>query len=277
MPATEVLVDGLDHPEGVAYDPVRDAVWAGGEDGQLYRVEVRERSARLAARAPGFVLGLAVDGRGRLAVCCSGDGSVCVADGEGDGFAVRAVRNGFSFPNYPAFAADGTLYVSDSGGWGRNDGRVYRLAPDGSLDVLTDALPHFPNGCAVTPDGRHLWIVESFAPTVNRVDLETGEVEEVTRLEGTVPDGVAFTETGVIVSCYRPDRIVHVDRGGDVEVVAEDPQGTLLAAPTNVAFVGPQLDRLVSANLGRWHLTLLSELGLRGLPLHYPERWAADA
>ena len=33
-----VLVDGLDHPEGVAYDPVEDVVWAGGEDGQLYRV-----------------------------------------------------------------------------------------------------------------------------------------------------------------------------------------------------------------------------------------------
>ena len=34
---------------------------------------------------------------------------------------------------------------------------------------------------------------------------------------------------------------------------------------------------LVSANLGRWHLTLLSDTGLRGTPLHYPERWAVDA
>jgi hypothetical protein len=44
---------------------------------------------------------------------------------------------------------------------------------------------------------------------------------------------------------------------------------------TNVAFVGPQLDRVVAANLGRWHLTLL-DVGLRSVPLHYPERWAAD-
>ena len=112
---------------------------------------------------------------------------------------------------------------------------------------------------------------------MNRFDVETGEVERVTRLDGTVPDGIALTaDGGVVVSCYRPDRIVHIDAAGAVEIVAEDPQGTLLAAPTNVAFAGPQLDRLVSANLGRWHLSLVDS-GLRGAPLHYPTTWAADA
>jgi gluconolactonase len=99
----------------------------------------------------------------------------------------------------------------------------------------------------------------------------------LTRLEGTVPDGLAFTaDGGVLVACYRPDRIVHLDSSGRVEIVAEDPQGTLLGGPTNVAFAGPELDRLVCANLGRWHLSLVDS-GLRGVPLHYPTRWAADA
>jgi gluconolactonase len=187
------------------------------------------------------------------------------------------VENGFVQPNFPAFAPDGTLYVSDSGMWAHDDGRIFRLSPDGALEVFSDALPHFPNGCAVTPDGRYLWIVESRRPTVNRFDLRTGELEEVTRLDGTVPDGLALTaDGGMLVSCYRPDRIVHLDATGAVEVVAEDPQGTLLAAPTNVAFAGPRLDRLVCANLGRWHLALVDS-GLRGAPLHYPARWAADA
>jgi sugar lactone lactonase YvrE len=120
-------------------------------------------------------------------------------------------------------------------------------------------------------------MVESYSPTVNRFDLATGEVEEVTRLDGTVPDGIAFTDDGgVVVSCYRPDRIVHISRGGRIEVIAEDPQGTMLSAPTNVVFIGEQRDSLVAANLGRWHLTLL-DVGLRGVPLHYPERWAVDA
>ena len=269
----ETLVDGLDHPEGVCWDPEAAVLWAGGEAGQLYRVDLESRQAKEVARAPGFVLGLAVDGRGRVAFCCSEQRSVCVLEGE----IVRTVVGGFRYPNYPAFGPDGTLYVSDSGTWGRDDGRVLRLLPDGELEVFSDALTHFPNGCAVTADGRYLWIVESRVPTVNRFDLETRELEEVTRLPGTVPDGVAFTaDGGLLVACYRPDRIVHIDADGEIEVLAEDPQGTLLGAPTNVAFAGAELDRLVCANLGRWHLALVDS-GLRGAPLHYPGTWAADA
>src|SRR5256885_835240 len=59
MPATEILVDGFDHPEGVAWDPATGTLWAGGEDGQLYRVDIEARTRAGAARAPGFVLGLA--------------------------------------------------------------------------------------------------------------------------------------------------------------------------------------------------------------------------
>jgi sugar lactone lactonase YvrE len=274
MHATDlrVLVDGLDHPEGVCWDPGAGVLWAGGEAGQLYRVEPETGTVELAGLAPGFVLGLAVDARGRLAVCVSSDGSLCSFDGE----AVRRVAGDLGFPNYPAFGPDGTLWLADSGTWRRNDGRVLRIAPDGSVDVFSTALPHFPNGCAVSADGRWLWMVESYEPTLSRFDLVSGEVEEVTRLPGTVPDGVALTAEGVLVSCYRPDRIVHIGRDGIAEVVAEDPQGTLLSAPTNVCFIGERLDRLVSANLGRWHLTLV-EAGLTGVPLHAPIRWAADA
>jgi gluconolactonase len=166
----KTLVEGLDHPEGVCWDPAAKVLWAGGEAGQVYRVDLDAGKAEEVARAPGFVLGVAVDGRGRVVLCCSDRGSVCLVE-EG---AVRAVQNGFRYPNYPAFGHDGTLYVSDSGSWGADDGRLFRLRPDGKLELLSDELTHFPNGCAVTADGRHLWIVESRRPTVNRIDLETG-------------------------------------------------------------------------------------------------------
>lgn len=269
MRGIELLVDGLDHPEGVCWDPGASVLWAGGEGGQLYRVDVEARTWDEVAQAPGFVLGLAVDGRGRLVICCGDDGLVCVYDGE-----VRVLRDGLPFPNYPAFGPDGSLYVSASGKWSANDGRVYRIAPDGGLDMLTDLITHFPNGCAVSADGRWLWIVESYVPRLSRIDLHSGAVEELARLDGTVPDGVAFTtDGGALVSCYRPDRILHLSPEGRIETVAEDPQGTHLAAPTNVAFAG---DRLISANLGRWHLSLI-HTELRGVPLHRPDRWAADA
>jgi gluconolactonase len=275
-----VLVDGLDHPEGVAWDPLAEVLWAGGEDGQLYRVALEPPAAELAARAPGFVLGLAVDGAGRLAVCASADGSLCAWDGT----EVRRLLTDVDGaplvqPNWPAFAPDGSLYLSASGTWGADDGRLVRLAPDGAAATFSTAVPHFTNGCAVSPDGRWLWCVESFEPRVTRFDLARGDgrPELVTRLDGTVLDGLAFTDAGgLLITCYRPDRIYHLDAAGALEVVVQDPQGTLVAAPTNVAFAGPALDRAVCANLGRWHLTEL-DLGLRGAPLHRPRRWALDA
>ena len=60
-----VLVDGLDHPEGVCWDPLERAVFAGGETGQIYRVSLDDPRAEVVASAPDFVLGLAADGRGR--------------------------------------------------------------------------------------------------------------------------------------------------------------------------------------------------------------------
>jgi gluconolactonase len=269
--SARVLVAGLDHPEGVAYDPVADVVWAGGEDGQLYRVS--DGAAEEVTRAPGFVLGVAVDGHGRVVMCVSSDGSLCVWDGE----AVTRVISGLRFPNYPAFAPDGTLFVSDSGEWGGGNGQLLRVDVDGTVDTFSHAVPNFTNGCAVSPDGRWLWVVESYVPVLSRFDLASGSREEVRRFDGTVLDGLALTaDGGLLVSCYRPDRIYFMDASGSVEVIAEDPQGTLLAAPTNVCFVGAELDRVVAANLGRWHLTLL-DLGLVGVPLHRPIAWAVDA
>ena len=263
MRATE-LASGLDHPEGVCWDPDAGVLYAGGELGQLYRVSL-DGVVEEVARLPAFALGLAVDGRGRVVVCCRDTG---VWSWDGD---IAQIAGGFAFANYPAFGPDGTLYVSDSGAWGANDGCIRANG-----EVLSRVAPHFTNGLAVSPDGVWLWVAESFVPRVGRVDLAGGRYEEIVRLDGTVPDGLALGADGaVLVSCYRPDRIYRLDPAGELTVVAEDPQGTLIAAPTNVCFAGEELDRIVCANLGRWHLTVIDETGLRGAPLHRPASWPA--
>jgi len=275
-----VLVDGLDHPEGVCWDPDAGVLWAGGEEGQLYRVSL-DGAFEEVALAPSFVLGLAVDGRGRLAVCSSADGSLCVFDGHAVERLVWEVDGApLVLPNYPAFSPDGTLWLSASGTWSVDDGRLLRVDADGSASTFAVDRPCFTNGLAVSPDGRWLWVAESYEPRVSRYDLVAGDgvAETVVELPGTVPDGLAFTaDGGVLISLYRPDRILHLDAAGALSVVADDPQGTLIAAPTNVCFAGPSLDVLVSANLGRWHLTRYEDVGLVGVPLHRPSRWAADA
>jgi gluconolactonase len=282
--AARVLTDGLDHPEGVGWDPRAGCLYAGGEDGQIYRVEPAGGATTIVARAPGQVLGVTVDGAGRVLACAAHDGSLCVWDPAAGDAAARPVLRAVEgeplvMPNFCAFGPDGTLYLSDSGRWGHDDGRLVALAPDGTARVLSRDVNHFTNGLAVSPDGRRLFCVESFDPVLTVFDLEADEprAEVVHRFEGTVLDGLAPTaDGGLLVTCYRPDRIYHLDAGGTARVVAQDPQGTLLGAPTNVAFAGDALDVAVVANLGRWHLTAL-DLGLRGAPLHRPERWAFSA
>src|SRR5918998_89401 len=102
MHAVRTLVDGLDHPEGVAYDRTTGALYAGGEAGQVYRVELDHAAFAQVAQAPGFVLGLAVDALGRVVLCCTGAGVFAWADG-----ALRPIAREIERPNFPAFAPDG--------------------------------------------------------------------------------------------------------------------------------------------------------------------------
>jgi gluconolactonase len=275
----DVLVDGLDHPEGVAFDHSSGVLYAGGEAGQLYAVDPGAGTFAEIARTPGFVLGLAVDGLGRVVICDSVDAAIWVyADGALERFIDHAEGRELVLPNYPAFGPDGTLYFSDSGRWKEDNGAVVAVAPTGEARVMDTTLSRFPNGCAVTLDGRELWMIQSLGPDVSRFDLRAGgPPETVVTLPGTVPDGIAFTEEGgAVISCYRPDRIYYLAPDGSLDILAEDPEGTLLAAPTNIAFLGGDRSELVSANLGRWHLTLL-RTGLTGVVPHAPTAWGVDA
>lgn len=63
-------------------------------------------------------------------------------------------------------------------------------------------------------------------------------------------------DTGnLYVTCYASDCLYRVDVDGKVELFAHDPEGVLLARPTNAAFGGPEQKDLYVANLGRWHIT----------------------
>ena len=63
-----VLEHGLDHPEGVAIGP-DGKVYAGGEAGQVYRIDVDANTMEEYANTGGFVLGLALDADGNCYAC----------------------------------------------------------------------------------------------------------------------------------------------------------------------------------------------------------------
>jgi gluconolactonase len=177
-------------------------------------------------------------------------------------------------PNFSVFDDEGYLYVSDSGAFGANDGCLWVVEPSGVTRLLTDEVSSFPNGLALSPDRRFLYVALSTLPGVVRLEVGEGRVltdaELVVSLPGTVPDGLAFDEAGqLFVSCYAPDVIFRVQAGGKVDTFAHDPLRGVLSSPTNLAFCGRDRRHLVVANLAGWHLTR-TEVDVPGAPLAYP-------
>lgn len=266
------IATGLDHPEGVAWDPVAHRVIAGGEAGQVYAIDDRGAVTEL-ARTGGFMYGVTVAPGGDVIACDFGRGTVVrvAASGEVTPVTAGTPERPLQVPNFATLDGAGNLYVTDSGQWGADDGVLFRVSPEGETTLWSTAVPAFPNGSCLSLDGRSLLVVESRARRVVSVpiadDGSSGTPTTVADLAGSQPDGIALADDGTMfVGCYRPDRIWRVPPGGRPEVLLEDPDGVVLNQPANVAFIGPELDRLAISSLGGWSL-VATDVGARGLPL----------
>jgi len=260
----------LDHPEGVAIAP-DGSVWCGGERGQIFRVDPDGAGITEVASTGGFCLGMAFGPGDDLYVCDLKHAAVFRVDtrsGQVERFADGAGGRRLRIPNYPAFDGGGRLYVSDSHQFDRPGPGVFRFDPGGRGELWYGGDVTFANGLALGPDGRHLYVAETFANRVFRIpvrdDGSAGEREEVAATPDAWPDGLAFDVDGnLYVGCYEPSQVLRIDPQGRVEVVFRELSAHLLAHPTNLAFRGTTM---FTANLGRWHLTRL-EVGAEGLAL----------
>ncbi len=263
----EVFFDGvfseprLQHPEAVAVGP-DGWVWCGNENGEVLRIAADGSRIELVAQAGGFTLGLAFEGDRALFFCDNKDKAVYRLD-----LASRRVARfsppGIRIPNYPVVdTRRRRLLVSDSydfvdpgpGVW------AYDLATgEGGLwyrEPMT-----FANGMALAPSGDALFVCETFARQIARIDFDgNGAAAGASVFAGDLPglpDGIAFDAGGnLFVGCYEPSRILRIAPDGRAaEVYIEDATAHLLAHPTNIAFDG---QALFTANLGRWHVTRIA-------------------
>ena len=267
--------EGLDHPECIACG-LDNMAFAGGEAGQIYRIEMTTGEFEEIGNTGGFVGGLAQDGNRNLYACSNGAVWRITPGGACSVYSNGTPGNPIATPNYPVFDQAGNLFVSDSGGWKDDSGRLFRIRPGGEAEVWEESLCQFPNGLAISPDGQYLYVAVSLnSPRVSRVAMKadgtSGTVETVVDMPETVPDGLTFdTEGNLYISCYRPDRIYRFSPEGELVVLADDFEGTYMAAPTNVAFCGDNREVFLSANLGRWHITRY-DIEATGAALNYPK------
>ncbi|HZP88691.1 MAG TPA: SMP-30/gluconolactonase/LRE family protein [Burkholderiales bacterium] len=123
-------------------------------------------------------------------------------------FCIKYRLEGFKGCNDLFFAANGDLYFTDQGQTGLHDpsGRVYRLKPNGALDLLIDTVPS-PNGLVMNRDESRLYVAVTRANAVWRLPLIDDGVTKVgnfIQLSGghAGPDGLALDEQGGLVIAH---------------------------------------------------------------------------
>lgn len=237
------VVADIDFAEGPAFD----------QTGNLYFVNYI-RNGTIGRKTPGGTVsiwcetggkanGLKVDRQGYIIAADEGGRRILRIHPDGKRMAVLADNyrgEKFLGPNDVCLDLDGNIYFSDPKGStrARPIGAVYRIGLDGQLNRLIPNLA-FPNGLAVSPDQKKLFVVEEWAGRLIACDLlpggEVGPIQEIYRFNAPGMDGIAFDQYGRLWAT----RYQH----GVVEVITQ--KGELLesipAGGTNVT------------NLAFWH------------------------
>lgn len=180
--------------------------------------------------------GLAIDAKGRLVMADSGTRAIAAVDLATKRKTLLAERfegKRFNSPNDLAIARSGAIYFTDPP-YGLAEGDtsplrelafngLYRLAPDGSLAVL-DRSHHRPNGVALSPDERTLYLAlsDEKRPEVLAYSLDDRGLPTGMRLFHDMRAQLAAGAPGL------PDGI-KVDRAGNV--YATGPGGVHVCAP----------------------------------------------
>lgn len=268
-----IFADGLDHPECIAAHPDGN-FYAGGEGGQIYRISADGKKVEEIANTGGFVLGVAVAPDGKwLAVCDLRKKCVfalCLTS-----LKFEQLAGGLSIPNHLAFARDGSLFFTDSGEFRKVNGKIYRIDMQSKVSVWHPGPFNFANGIAISPKGDAVYVVCTWLPGVERVEIKpdgsAGKRSVFVRFPKVLPDGIAFDARGnLYVTCYTPARIYKVTPRKKVSVLIDDWEAHMLANPTNIAFGGKNFDQLFAANLGRWHITKI-DVRTKGHRLTQPQ------
>jgi gluconolactonase len=247
----EVLCDGLDWCEGPVW--IRDGGFLLFSDiprNALMRWDEKS-GCSLYLKPAGYTghsprggesgsNGLALDRQGRLILCQHGDRRVARLDASWSDprpnyitLADRYDGKRLNSPNDAVVHSSGAIYFTDPPyGLEKNVDDpakelpfqgVYRIAPDGTLTLLTTELER-PNGIALSPDEKTLYVANSHGP---RPIVMSFSVQE----DGTIGEGREFFNAQELTQKYE----------GACDGMTVDAHGNVFATvPGGVAVISPE-------------------------------------
>jgi len=212
----ELVADGFGFTEGPVWMPGKGFLFTdGGRD------TIHLAPSEVFRKPSGNPNGLALDHQGRLLVCEAGNRRVTRTEKDGTVTVVASHYHGkrFNMPNDLVARSDGTIFFTDPGPWGTKENNdldfvgFFAVKPDGTVLKLDDGFD-FPNGIALSPDEKTLYMNDTRAHELYAYDLAAdGTVSRKrTFAELENPDGMVIDKDGTIwctaqngVEVYQPD------------------------------------------------------------------------
>ena len=204
------------------------------------------------AERAGGVMGNAFDLEGRLYTCEFRERRVTrtLKNGKIEVLASRYDGKRFNAPNDIVVRRDGHVYFTDPAFGAQQDTReldfygVYHVTPKGELEVVAKWKTR-PNGIAVSPNGRTLYVSDSDERSVRAYDLDGKGIASkerivVDKISG-VPDGLRTDEKGNLYVAAKQVYVYALSNNGPAKLLGEVPVGE---TPSNIAFGDPDMQTL---------------------------------
>jgi gluconolactonase len=258
------VATGLTYAEGPAWSRDGYLVFSDVPNSEIWRWRPAQKRELLKAHSNG-ANGNAFDAQGRLYTCEAHARRVVRTDKNGrvEVLADKWQGKRLNEPNDIVVRHDGHVWFTDPAFGPANDRReldfygVFHIAPHGGLEVIARPVGR-PNGIALAPDGRTLYVTNSDEHNVRAYDVArngtaSNERVLISGIEG-VPDGVKVDEQGNLYVAARKLYIFRPDGKAAGAVEFEE-------TPSNCAFGGADMDDLFVTAHG---VVYVVQLGVKG-------------
>ncbi|MEJ7927588.1 SMP-30/gluconolactonase/LRE family protein [Sphingobium sp. AN641] len=191
--------------EGPVFDEQDKLLFVEVQGGRVMRLSPKQDLTMILPKNAAGSAGLAFHKNGRIIVAGIGSatqaGSIFSIRPDGSDKQVIIDPKAGYIPNDLAMDKEGGFYFTDFQGNNANPiGGVYHVAPD--MKTITPIITHLsmPNGIAISPDGKTLWVGEVGTGFLHRIDLATP-----TQISPVVGTTIRYHFTGATVDSLRTD------------------------------------------------------------------------